>query len=379
MGVSQKQQFCAVCPVIAAICFYALCPNFSHGPSWWNPLNMQYTPLDVPDGSYWTDQYLSGNVTVIPIFPEKEINSLLEAKMAPPSQGWGDDDSVGVHIYQASPELFEELCPSWEKITEEIESRGEVEVSRFAWKYGTHIVGCNNFQHVDVDIGKDGLADNEGIFFGRDADSPAWSDRLKAEIFKMSHCLTTFYHDFTNWRWTSAAHAAPSASIQVQCLGEKHWWFAAPRSMGKHGMKSRDCNIGSMWAKGFDEDMPLFLAKTKPGMIMTFPGNYIHSVLSAPGKTYMYNIRYKPKGLERLQLMVNVFTYMRGSAYHLVKSFWGLMTTTFLRLNGFIEEPDIYGPTCTENELSKEYMDRILKFHDDIYDGMKTGTLRDGY
>jgi len=366
--LSTKNKIGVSCPVIAAILFYMVCPKWSHG-TFWNPLNITRDPLPYQDFTWWTDMYLSGNMTIIPVHPTHEIDDMTDIEMADYQTGWGDDSSNGLRMVKLSDRLYQELCPTWEEIVEEIGSMGETLLTDFKWKHGAHPIGCNNFEHVKQDISKEPLRPNQGIFFGRDADCPRWSDEIRDYIMRFSFALTTFFHDMDTWRLTSTSHSAPSPSVSIQCLGAKWWLFAPPRSMGKYGSKARDAGLGAVWSRGLDEDVEAYLVRTRPGSVLTFPQNWNHWVLSEPGKTYMYNIRWKPeKPIEKLKGLWTRIITERFSMFHLFLTAFKLFRTLVLRLNNFEYEPDIQGPLC-KNELSEEYLEAIKSFNNDLYYG----------
>lgn len=364
--LASKSSITFSCPVIFAILFYLACPKHGHG-TFMNPLNITFDPLPVEPFDWWTDMYLSGNMTVIPVHAEKIIDSLEEVEHAPYSTGWGSNSENGMRMHKMTDELYEKLCPTWEEIYDEVKSLGPLQVTHFKWDNGAHPIGCNYYDIKEKDLGKEPLLENEGIFFGRNADSPSWPDDIRAYINRFSYVLTTFFHDMDRMRMTSTSHSAPSASVSIQCLGEKWWLFAPPRTMGKYGSKARDAGLGAVWSRGLDEDVETYLVKTQPGTIMTFPQNWNHWVLSPAGKTYMYNIRWRPPTpLGKLYALFQRIGTERYSMWHIIKSALALLKIGYRRESQFKSEDDVHGPSC-QNELSDEYLKKIVEFNEKIW------------
>merc|ERR1719433_763302 len=100
---------------------------------------------------------------------------------------------------------------------------------------------------------------------------------------------------------------------------------------------------------------------------MTFPQNWNHWVLSPAGKTYMYNIRWRPPTpLGKLYALFQRIGTERYSMWHIIKSALALLKIGYRRESQFKSEDDVHGPSC-KNELSDEYLEKILAFNEKIW------------
>jgi len=346
-----------------AIFLYKYIATFEHG-TFLNPLNVTLEPLTMEPSDWWTDMYISGKIKLTPMTNPTIVNSYSE--VAPPKfsetnwMGWGKDNQNGIKFYKMSPELYAEICPTWEAITEQFSLPNvNLMVSKMQ-PYGPNPIGCSASEKYRRDLTKEFLTTQEMLYFNSEMDIPVGiPEQVREGINHGKYYVSTFMSMFDEVRLTSPWHSAISGSVAVQCFGSKYWVFSNPRSHAKYGARGF---FGATILRGSDEDEEHFLVKTVPGSILVFPSWWSHFVVTDPGKSYMYTVRYG--AMWEYNWFAKWFTRLiakdRLSIWNTFPPFQWPENQNGKTANEMAEEPDsdyadIMSPNCTNSMPAEKF------------------------